>query len=96
MNHFTIEISMAYHQHKPVVCIPVAGYTSDRIRNLLIDLYLDHRRIQQLLFAKTAEEAVEMLYGIIETHSLFRAQWIVEAMGQMYPSITANFRAGFL
>lgn len=58
-----MEISMAYHQRKPVVCIPVAGYTSDRIRNLLVELYLDHRRIQQLLFAKTATEAVDLLYS---------------------------------
>ena len=57
-----MEIAMAYHQRKPVVCIPVAGFTSDRIRNLLVDHYLDHRRIQQLLFAKTAEEAVNLLY----------------------------------
>ncbi len=66
-----MEISMAYHQRKPVVCIPVAGYTSARISNLLEDLYLDHRRIQQLLFAKTAEEAVNLLYASLEsrTHS---------------------------
>jgi uncharacterized protein (TIGR00725 family) len=69
-----MEISMAYHRRKPVVCIPVAGYTSDRIRNLLTDLYLDHRRIQQLLFAETADEAVDLLYGTIETLSLLRAQ----------------------
>jgi uncharacterized protein (TIGR00725 family) len=56
-----MEISMAYHQHKPVVGIPVAGYTSDRIRYLLSDLYLDHRRAQQILFAETAEEAVDLL-----------------------------------
>jgi uncharacterized protein (TIGR00725 family) len=63
-----MEISMAYHQHKPVVCIPVAGYTSDRIKDLLIDSYLDHRRIQQLLLAKTAKEAVDLLYASVEPH----------------------------
>ena len=62
-----MEISMAYHQHKPIVCIPVKGHTSDRIRNLLTDLYLDHRRIQRLHFAKTPKEAVDLLYASIKT-----------------------------
>ena len=62
-----MEISLAYHQHKAIVCIPVAGYTSDRIRNLLTDLYLDHRRIQRLHFAETPKEAVDLLYAAIET-----------------------------
>ena len=61
-----MEMSMAYHQHKPIVCIPVNGYTSDRIRGLLKDLYLDHRRIQKLHFAKTPIEAVDLLYDSIE------------------------------
>jgi uncharacterized protein (TIGR00725 family) len=61
-----MEMAMAYHQHKPIVCIPVAGYTSDRIRSLLEDLYLDHRRIQKLHFARTAKEAVDLLYASVE------------------------------
>jgi uncharacterized protein (TIGR00725 family) len=55
-----MEIAMAYHEHKPVECIPVAGYTPERIRNLLDDLYLDHRRVRQLHFAETAREAVDL------------------------------------
>jgi uncharacterized protein (TIGR00725 family) len=60
-----MEICMAYLQNKPVVAIPVKGYTSARIKLMLEELFLDHRRIQPIHFAKTAEEAVELLWSLI-------------------------------
>jgi len=57
-----MEISMIYLQAKPIVAIPVSGYLSDRIRALLKNDYLDHRKIRRLHFAKNAPEAIELLY----------------------------------
>jgi uncharacterized protein (TIGR00725 family) len=57
-----MELSMAYLQGKPVVCIPVAGYITERLKSLLQDRYLDHRKIRRLAFAQNAREAIELLY----------------------------------
>ena len=57
-----MEISMMYLQNKPLILIPVGGYLSDRIRALLTDDYLDHRKIRRLHFAADAGEAVALLY----------------------------------
>lgn len=60
-----MEICMAYLQNKPIVAIPVPGYTSERIKRILDSHFLDHRRIQPLHFAETAEEAIELLCSLI-------------------------------
>jgi uncharacterized protein (TIGR00725 family) len=57
-----MEMSMAYLQGKPVVCIPVAGYITERVKLLLLDQCLDHRKIRELAFAQSAREAIELLY----------------------------------
>jgi hypothetical protein len=60
-----MEICMAYLQNKPVVAIPVHGYTSGRIKLMLDNLFLDHRRIQPIYFAETAVKAVELLWSLV-------------------------------
>lgn len=61
-----MEICMAYLQNKPIVAIPVPGYTSERIKHMLDHRhFIDHRGIQPLHFAETAKEAVELLWSLI-------------------------------
>ena len=60
-----MEISMMYLQGKPLVAIPADGYMSERIRVLLKQDYLDHRKIRRLYFAADAGEAVDLLYAKI-------------------------------
>lgn len=57
-----IELTMAYAMNKPIVCIPVPGYTTERIRRLLRDAALDHRQIRKIHFAEDAEQASAALY----------------------------------
>jgi len=60
-----IEICMAYLEDKPTVLIPVAGRTTDLIRAMTTDGFLDYRRVRRLLFAEDPREAVELLYSIV-------------------------------
>jgi hypothetical protein len=57
-----IEIAMAYTEAKPVVLIPVQGYTSAALRSVLKDAFLDHRRKVAVSVRSDAESAINTLY----------------------------------
>lgn len=57
-----IEISMAYIQQKPIVIIPFAGFTTDRIGRYMIGNKLDHRGYCTIDAAEDAQSAVKLLY----------------------------------
>ena len=62
-----IEIAMAYIEKKPIVVIPVAGFTSARIQSLLTDNALDHRNYHRIDTADTPAAAEAALYRQIRT-----------------------------
>lgn len=52
------EMTLAYDYAVPIVALAGTGGWGDRIRDVLIDGYLDERRVVAITFASTAEEAV--------------------------------------
>jgi len=62
-----IEVSIAYHQGKPIVVIEGSGEVSDKLKELLDEEgYLDSKKLVKIQFAKTAKEAVDKLIVEIE------------------------------
>ncbi|MGM0452374.1 MAG: TIGR00725 family protein [Thermodesulfobacteriota bacterium] len=57
-----IEISMAYIEKKPIVLLPVPGFTSERLRWFLTNNAIDHRHYHRIDIAETPEAAVTLLY----------------------------------
>jgi uncharacterized protein (TIGR00725 family) len=61
------EISLAYHQGKPVVVIEGSGNISDKIHKILDEEgYLDNKKLVKIKFAKTAKEALGILINDIK------------------------------
>ena len=65
-----IEVAMAYISKKPVVLIPVAGYTTETIQLMLDGGYLDYRKIQPIQIASDADSAVNSLYSLLKAESI--------------------------
>ena len=57
-----IEIAMAYIRQKPIVIIPFAGFTTERIQHYMIGSRLDHRGYCTVDAAEDARSAVTLLY----------------------------------
>ncbi len=56
-----VEVGLAYLESKPIVVVRQMGGLADRIEQFLLDgQYLDDRRLVPILFADTAEAAVEL------------------------------------
>ena len=52
------EMTLAYDYAVPIVALAGTGGWADRIRDVLVDGYLDERRVVPITFASSAEEAV--------------------------------------
>jgi hypothetical protein len=60
-----VEVGPAYLESKPIVVVRQMGGLADRIEQFLLDgRYLDERRLVPILFADTAEAAVELAISL--------------------------------
>lgn len=58
------EISIAYNLKKPIVVLKDSGMMADRLLQMFLDGYLDHRHLVKLQFVEDPEEAAEMAVNL--------------------------------
>lgn len=65
------ELSAAYLNRKPVVVVETSGGWAAKIRSIAYDgIYLDERKWVKLNYANTAEEALNLVFCLIENNQV--------------------------
>ncbi|RLI40367.1 TIGR00725 family protein, partial [Candidatus Bathyarchaeota archaeon] len=57
-----IEALLAYLYGIPLIVIEETGYPTDKLKDLAVDGYLDHRKLTKTYFTEDPEEAAEKAY----------------------------------
>jgi len=62
------EAVLSYQHGKPLVAVETSGGWASRLRGTMLEgKYLDDRKLMEFHYAQTAEEAVEIAFGLIGT-----------------------------
>ena len=64
-----IEAFLAYIYGKPLIVLKGTGYPSDRLEDICVDGYLDHRRIVKLRFVEDPVAAADLAYELAKARS---------------------------
>ena len=62
-----IEAFLAYLYKIPLIVIEETGYPTDKLKDLAMDGYLDHRKITKTYFTEDPEEAAEKAYTLAKS-----------------------------
>ena len=64
-----IEAFLAYLYSIPLIVIEGTGYPTDKLKELAIDGYLDHRKLTKAYFTEDPEEAAEKAYTLAKSRT---------------------------
>lgn len=65
-----IEALLAYLYNIPLIVIEKTDYPTDRLKDLAMDGYLDHRKITKIYFTEDPEEAAEKAYRLARSRTV--------------------------
>ena len=64
-----IEAFLAYLYRIPLIVIEETGYPTDKLKELAMDGYLDHRKLTKAYFTEDPEEAAEKAYTLAKSRT---------------------------
>ena len=64
-----IEAFLAYLYRIPLIVIEGTGYPTDKLKELAVDGYLDHRKLTKAYFTEDPEEAAEKAYTLAKSRT---------------------------